>query len=308
MSKTLTAQRLVSAEVIECPACRKGVQAVSYVYQDNGQDYPVYDCPDCSFMFIRPLPIQELNERQMDSLGDAELFGSDLMKFLHRTLYINKEIRTIKKLTGGDVSLLDVGCGTGWISSLWKKAGFRVVGLEPSAVRGAYANETYGIEVINDYVENISLPDHFDVAILRHVIEHFQDPITVMEKVRFSLNADGLALVVVPNIDCIGRYLFGTDWEWVLPWHCNFFNEKSLQSMLETAGFEVLSIYQTASPLYYSDSLARKINLQFFSQMIDRIRVPVMLASSPMAMLGLILGLGDNLTAVARVVNQSESP
>ena len=63
------------------------------------------------------------------------------------------------------------------------------------------------------------------------------------DKIRSFLKPDGLVLMVVPNIDCLGRRLFETNWAWILPWHCNFFNPSSAQRLLAGQGFDVLNSY-----------------------------------------------------------------
>lgn len=291
----------ISVGSISCPACDAEGRSISYVFYDNGQEYPVFNCACCTFKFIRPLPLQELNDRQMDSLEDAELLGSPLMKFLHQAMYLDKEIRIIKNMVGDNASLMDVGCGTGWISNVWAQNGFEVTGLEPSTARRDHAREKYGLNVVSGYIEDTEFDKCFDIAVLRHVIEHFQDPGEVLKKIHETLKLDGIVMVVVPNIDCIGRYLFGVNWEWVLPWHCNFFNKRSLESLLENSGFEIIKTYQTASPFYYFESLVRKCDSKILKSINERFKVPSMLASSPIALLGLALGLGDNLTIMARV-------
>jgi 2-polyprenyl-3-methyl-5-hydroxy-6-metoxy-1,4-benzoquinol methylase len=89
----------------------------------------------------------------------------------------------VKRLLRTDTfTVLDIGCGTGWISSLWKGAGAEVVGLEPSIARGEYARRKYGIKIIPAYIEELHSQDRYDVIIMRHVLEHFSDPFHVLEK------------------------------------------------------------------------------------------------------------------------------
>ncbi|MCF6177766.1 MAG: class I SAM-dependent methyltransferase [Geopsychrobacter sp.] len=237
----------------------------------------------------------------MDTLDDAEMLGSQVMKTLHEQLYLKKEIRLIKEAGLAEGKLLDVGCGSGWISNVWAQSGYLVTGLEPSLARCSLAREKYGLNVINEYIENTEFDKSFDISILRHVIEHFQDPGAVLKKINGSLKDDGIVIVVVPNIDCFGRNLFGVDWEWVLPWHCNFFNKLSLETLLEKSGFEIIKTYRTASPFYHFESLARKFDSKILRGINHRFKVASMLAVAPIAMLGLVLGLGDNLTTLARV-------
>jgi 2-polyprenyl-3-methyl-5-hydroxy-6-metoxy-1,4-benzoquinol methylase len=286
-----------------CPACANSVNTAAYIYRDSSQseEAHILRCQNCTIMFARPILIPELADRQMDSLDDAEMYGSQVMKTLHEQLYIKKEIRLIKKagLAGGN--LLDVGCGAGWISNIWAQNGFQVTGLEPSLARCNFAREKYGLNVVNEYIENTEFDRCFDVSILRHVIEHFQDPGVVLRKIHGTLKKDGVVMVIVPNIDSIGRYLFGVGWEWVLPWHCNFFNKRSLETLLEESGFEIIKTYQTASPFYYFESMARKFDSKFLNSINNRFKVASMLTTAPVAITGLALGLGDNLTTLARV-------
>jgi hypothetical protein len=175
-----------------------------------------------------------------------------------------------------------------------------VTGLEPSAARGAVARERYGIRILPSYLEEAELDEVFDILVLRHVIEHFSSPFDMIVKARDLLADNGLMVVIVPNIDCIGRYLFGTDWTWVLPWHCNFFNPKSLKILLHKAGLEPVTMYQTPSPLYYPESFARKFPDNFLSRHVARHGMSSLLFSVPFALVGWLAGHTDNITLIAR--------
>ena len=290
-------------EPYACPACNSSVNSAAYIYHNSSQteEAHILRCPNCTAMFMRPVLIPELEGRQMDSLDDAEMYGSQLMKTLHEQLYLKKEIRLIQKAGHAGGALLDVGCGAGWMSNIWAQNGFQVTGLEPSPARCNLAREKYGLNIVNEYVENTEFDKFFDISILRHVIEHIQEPGSVLRKIHGSLKEEGVVMVIVPNIDCIGRHLFGVDWEWVLPWHCNFYNQRSLEKLLEESGFEIIKTYQTASPFYHFESLARKFDSKLLKSINRRFKVASMLATTPVAMLGLALGRGDNLTTLARV-------
>jgi 2-polyprenyl-3-methyl-5-hydroxy-6-metoxy-1,4-benzoquinol methylase len=274
---------------LSCPACGNPAADIAYVCEDAGKRSDFFRCRECTFLFARPVLIPELESRQMDGIANAELFNSRILKAVYARYFIKKEIKALRRAKGpGRLRLLDVGCGTGWTTRVYADHGFEVVGLEPSRVRAAYAREHQGIEVVCDYIENAE----FDVVVLRHIIEHFADPGTVLRKIRGFLKKDGLLLVVVPNINCFGRYMFETRWAWVLPWHCNFFTPGSLRRFLAEEGFETLEAYQTASPLFPN----RLVRWFFGSN-----RVLAMVLCAPLALIGKWLGMGDNLNAVARV-------
>lgn len=294
-------EEYISAETVSCPACQQQVCQVLYRYQQKDFQSEILKCENCSFMFARPVFIEELTERQMDDVDDAEMFGSSTMKSIYVKWFLQKELREVRKKVKIETPLLlDVGCGTGWTTSFWKNNGFAVHGLEPSVARSQMAREKYGLEVFNDYLENYTPERQYDVILMRHSLEHFEDPSDVLAKINALLTDDGVVLLVVPNIDCLGRYLFGTDWEWVLPWHCNFFNPKSIKRILHSAGFAEMTLYQTPSPLYFFDSLGRKLNTRLFAELRKKWQTVLLLASTPFALLGAVSGMGDNITVIAR--------
>jgi protoporphyrinogen oxidase/SAM-dependent methyltransferase len=175
-------------------------------------------------MFASPIPLPEADERQMASVDDAELFNNSLLKGLHEKLIIEREIRHAHQLLGTErFTVLDVGCGTGWTSSVWARHGAEVTGLEPSASRARIARERHGFTVIESFVEGLATDLLFDVVIIRHVLEHLEHPLQVITSLRAHLKENGLLLVIVPNIYCIGTLLFREHWTWVLPYHCHFF-------------------------------------------------------------------------------------
>lgn len=284
-----------------CPACSTPVAEITYVHQDGDHRSDFFRCSECSFLFARPVFIPELDSRHMDGIDNAELFNSRLLKSIYVNYFIKKEIRTLRRAKGqGPLRLLDVGCGTGWTTRIYADHGFAVTGLEPSRVRAEYARANYGIEVVSDYIENAGFDQEFDVVVLRHIIEHFADPGAVLHKIRSFLKPDGVVLVVVPNIDCLGRYLFETRWAWVLPWHCNFFNPRSARRLLSEQGFEVSDFYQTPSPLYYPGALMSTFPNRFVRRLLGRSRVVAMTLCAPLAIGGKWLGMGDNINVVAR--------
>lgn len=293
----MTAERALS-----CPACGTSVTDIVYIY-DNGEDVSqFFQCPDCTFLFARPMLIPELDSRQMDGIDNAELFNSQILKSIYINYFIKKEIRALRRAKGvGSLRLLDIGCGTGWTTRVYVDHGFEVTGLEPSQVRAEYARENYGIGVVCDYIENAEFEGEFDVVVLRHIIEHFADPGMVLRKIRGFLKKDGVVLVVVPNINCLGRCLFETKWAWVLPWHCNFFTPVSLRRLLQEEGFNIVESYQTPTPLYYPGAFVRTFPNGLIKWVMGRNRGLAMALCAPLAMAGKWLGMGDNLNLVARV-------
>lgn len=303
----LVAKKYKAGEEVICPGCGAPVGEVNYEYHVGDTRSKIYSCGACDLMFLSPVVLADLDDRQMDDVDDAELFNNVLLKNLHESFVVKREIKEVRKRLGLDrLSLLDIGCGTGWTTSIWKNEGFDVTGVEPSQQRGDYAKEKYGIRVISGYVENVPIDEKFDVIVIRHVLEHFESPYPVLMSIRNLLKKDGLLVVIVPNIRCIGRYLFNTNWAWVLPWHCNFFSPRSLCRIASRSGFMVVKSYQTPSPLWYPESFLRVFSqFNLISKAYHRLSMLFFIPFAPLIVLGYITGFSENLTIIAK--NDSSS-
>lgn len=269
----------------------------AYVYREKASE--ILKCQECGHLFVHPVPLVELDQRTMDSLSDAEFFGSNVLKILHEHLIINKEIRSVRKFVNSShPTLLDVGCGTGWSTAIWQKCRFKVLGLEPSKTRSGFGQKTYHIPVVHQYIENFSTEEKFDVIILRHLLEHIENPRTILKKVKSFLKPDGLLVIIAPNINCIGRYAFRKNWAWILPWHLHFYTPKTLTSLLTKVGFVKLKLYQTPSPLWYPHALNTAI---FGPSAKSGFPKPItFILCAPIILLGLLLNLNDNMTLIFR--------
>lgn len=290
-----------------CAVCTDDTREVRYLYFHNHQEHKIYRCKTCGFMFARPMIISALADRKMDSVEDAELFNNRFLKTLYEKFIIGQEILRVRKILGkGQLSLLDVGCGTGWTTSIWRQGGFDATGIEPSPVRGKIARERYGLSIRPDYIENLNGNEKFDIIILRHIIEHLSDPYQTLLSLSTSLKPNGVMLIVVPNINCIGRYLFNTHWSWALPIHCQFFNPTALHRLVTRLGLKVLKNYQTPSPIFYPESFLRLFpnSSNVSAKLYQRLHTLALFPFAPLIILGYLMGLSDNLTVIA----QGQSP
>lgn len=284
---------------IACSICNQQATQALYDYTYDNEVSQILKCKSCGHLFIFPAPLKELEKRTMDSIPDAELFGSDILKTIYEKIVIGREIKAVRKFTSiPNPHVLDIGCGTGWTTSIWQKNGFTVTGLEPSQSRSDIARKTYGISVVHNHIEHFKPTEKFDVIIMRHLLEHIADPVSTLTAVKSFLKPNGILLIVIPNINCIGRYIFQENWEWVLPWHLHFYTPKTLRRLLEKTGYQKLKIYQMPSPLWYPHTL----NKALFGEK-NQFRFPHWLSLSfciPLIVLGMLLNLNDNMTLLFR--------
>jgi len=125
-----------------------------------------------------------------------------------------------------------------------KKIGKNVIGLDISKESKKFCSK-YGIDVKLLNIENKRFPfkkNTFDAAIAFHFIEHIQDPDNFLKEVKRILKKNGIIILSTPNF----RYAYKTfysDFTHVKP-----YDHESIQRLLRTYGFEIVSIKKKFFP------------------------------------------------------------
>lgn len=138
--------------------------------------------------------------------------------------------------------LLDVGCGSGDYLDVATSVGWKAEGIDPDphAVDGAKAR---GLQVrLSDLeAEAKRSPGVYDAITMRHVIEHFHDPIAALNACHLLLRPGGRIWIATPRLESPGHKRFGVNWRGLeVPRHLVLFDEKSLFFALKAAGFNHL--------------------------------------------------------------------
>ena len=175
------------------------------------------------------------------------------MSFTKQKTYYSHERSDLLRLLPARVKLekvLDVGCGCGATGQYLKNhlEVKEVVGIEMNPEMAQQAQTILDQVIIGD-VQKIDLPygqNYFDCIICADVLEHLYDPWSVLIKLKNHLSDAGYLLLSVPNVQhwsMIARLLSGR-WDYrdegILDCtHIRFFTQKSLQGLLQRAGFQI---------------------------------------------------------------------
>lgn len=100
------------------------------------------------------------------------------------------------------ISIVDVGCGSGWTSNMFAQTGHEVVGVDiaPEAInaaRKAFIRTNLSYEVV-DY-DDLSKLGTFDVAIFIDSLHHSDNPVKTLTSIRKILKAGGICVVCEPG-------------------------------------------------------------------------------------------------------------
>ncbi len=126
----------------------------------------------------------------------------------------------IVERTMGRVGLVEVGCGKGYFLEVLSECGFDITGFDPTyegsnpRVKRHYFEPGVGITAQG--------------LILRHVLEHVQDPLPFLQNLRTANAGAGLIYIEVPCFDwiCEHRAWFDVFYE-----HVNYFRLADFQRM-----------------------------------------------------------------------------
>ncbi len=192
---------------------------------------------------------------------------------------------------------LDLG---GWVGFMLVEArgrGWEVTGVEPSAFAAEHARREFGLDVVEGDLLAADLPAHsYDAVVLGDVIEHLVDPLAALEHIGRLLAPGGVVYLTLPDSGSRLARLLGARWWSILPTHVQYFSRRSITTLLERAGYEVLEITtapKTFSIRYYA------WRLHGYSPMLSKAIV------SAMKMIGFADGLWtpdfrDRMAVVAR--------
>src|SRR3954469_26013638 len=133
-----------------------------------------------------------------------------------------------------DAAVLEVGCGDGTLLALLEARGFADrIGIDP----GRAAAGSGRADVVSGYFPGDLPAAHrerdFDLIVLRHVLEHIEEPAAFVAALGASLQPGGELWIEVPDLDAT---LEAGLWSNFYPLHCNYFAAPTLDRVAAAAG------------------------------------------------------------------------
>ncbi len=159
-----------------------------------------------------------------------------------KTLY-HFQVRRWRKLFKKSGSALEMGCGDGLMLDALRRKGWMVAGTERTQEMAEFAKKTLGLQVYVGGLEEIPKGQKFDLIILFQVLEHLNDPVTVIKQCAELLAPEGKLIIAVPNSKSWqSRYSAASWFHLDVPRHLFHFSPTSLQYALHIAGLTISNI------------------------------------------------------------------
>lgn len=140
--------------------------------------------------------------------------------------------------------MLEIGCASGSFMHRMSKEGWEVEGVEFSAAAATKAR-SLGYKVHTGSLETAPDPEKlYDIVVGWMVLEHLHDPILALQKLYCWTKPGGWLVVSVPNVESIEARIFKDYWYALqLPTHLYHFTPKSLEMVLEKAGWRMERVF-----------------------------------------------------------------
>jgi SAM-dependent methyltransferase len=152
------------------------------------------------------------------------------------------------RLKRGD-EILDVGCGDGHLARSLVEAGYRVTGVEPSArLRAAFEEaaadlDTTAYAVVAGYAEQLPFADgRWRAAVMTEVLEHVENPATVLAELNRVVAPGGVICVSVPTSRTERLYSHLHPRYLANATHRTVFTREGLSELLGRAGFRIVHV------------------------------------------------------------------
>jgi SAM-dependent methyltransferase len=214
-------------------------------------------CPSCSLVWLHAMPPEEQvgqfyaeyythnDERPAEAKQKSGVQG-----LFNRVWPIGSQRRKRRELaefflpdSGGTV--MEIGCGGGRNLAQLRSRGWRVVGQEIDPIAAEAARDRFHVNVEAVPVSQLSQPDDsLQAILLNHVVEHLREPIRDLGKCHDILDVGGRLVIITPNVDSLGRRLFGRRWRGLEPpRHLFLYNVRTMRTLLERAGFTEMEVF-----------------------------------------------------------------
>ena len=241
---------------------------------DESSTYDLMLCLSCKTISTNPVP-KDLYKYYKDNY-DSYQKKKSLFSFIYGfSQHFNNYYKTIilKKLKAR--SVLDYGCGSGAFLRYTCKRGYKTSGYEPinktnderiSSTMGTFKNKM------------------FDCITLWHVLEHTENPVGVMNKLKGKLKSNGTMLVALPNYDSYDNIYYNNMWAgYDVPRHLYHFNKESFMFLSQKVGLRLVGTKPLLLDAFYVSILSEKKKKNIF---------PIIK--------GLVIGLISNILSLIR--------
>lgn len=221
----------------------------------------LHRCASCGHAFVSRSDLDEDENKAVQLEHFSEDFaGRDgFFITLYERLNARRTARTLKLEHRSRV--LEIGPGSGFVMGWFANLGHDVLGLDLSPAVARHIEQRWHLRVmagsLEAHIHSVG-KGAYDAIIMRHVLEHFSDPLLSLQAACAALKPGGKLYIAVPNMDSWHRHFRG--WSGYEPYHVHYFGNESLSLALRRAGFNVSETATYESLTGWANTIVRSLN------------------------------------------------
>ena len=258
---------MVRVEAGSCPLCGPQFPRIAaargpdFEHRTAGaQEFHFARCTSCGTLVLDPRPTDD----EIASLYPPDYVSytfdrlNPAMRWARDTVQRGKT-SVLARLAAKRGTIVDVGCGTGALLRQLQRhysSRFRLIGWDYPGPHLERLAES-GIAVIAAPIEPAHVPHDVDMFVLNQVIEHVPHPDRLIGMLSPALRPGGHLVIETPDVDGLdARWFSGRYWGgYHFPRHMVIFNRRSLRTLVERNGLEVIETAHLASPAFWVQSV-----------------------------------------------------
>jgi len=239
-----------------CPICSCPKKIHLYKQNFNNKDislmenYDVVVCNNCGFVYADNISSQADFNNYYETMSKYEFNYKDGVIPNYYIKHFKKIVNFLTPyINNKNASILDIGCSTGGLLSIFKSNGYRnLLGIDPSKSCVRTTKNLYNIEATVNNISNFNTNEKFDLIILSAVLEHLVDFKDSMRKIWSLLNDQGLLFIEVPDAERFDLYISSPFQQFSIE-HINYFSRYSIRNLLSKFSFKIIEIQQNEARL-----------------------------------------------------------
>ncbi|MEA1786467.1 class I SAM-dependent methyltransferase [Arenibacter sp. GZD96] len=223
------------------------------------EDFELWQDPDNDMLMTKPVPkVIEPYYQSETYISHTDASKSVLEKAYQFAKKINlkRKMTLLRRYVKGDLSVLDIGAGTGDFLVTAKKEGWVIAGVEPN--EGAREKALQKGVTLASHTEAIGYRK-YNCITLWHVLEHLPNLEAQLTKIVSSLKIGGTLVVAVPNYKSFDAQFYGSFWAgYDTPRHLWHFSRTAIERKFKSHGMEVISVKPMWLDAFYVALLSEK--------------------------------------------------
>ena len=218
------------------------------------------NCKSCKFIHVHPIPSNEelyafYNNDFYQKTKPNYIQGNEKdIQYLNYTFDEKLDILE-KHVSSKSRKILDIGSGPGFFLRRARQRKWQVLGIEPSPIAYNHSKK-HNIPTIQKFFHQVNIKQigKFDVIHIFDVLEHVNDPISMLKKSYSLLKRGGMIVVEVPNdfnpLQKVVQKVLGKKEYWITLSsdsknsgnldHINYFDFSTISDVLTRTGFKII--------------------------------------------------------------------